>query len=120
MSGSIEEFSSAQFDEATANLRQRRRQVVNRIVGSLTEILEIAAFRSPDQSPPPIVELIAEIQSLTARLADADDATFSEVVQDAASLLQSLERCRRELAEQATASPPAKIVTRERTAICSD
>lgn len=98
---SVDNRLSRQSNIAIAEMRKKRRQVINRFVESLTEILEIAASCDQQKQPLPVVQFTAEIRALTEKLAAADDAMLSELVQDAALLLHSLERCRRDMAEKA-------------------
>ncbi|TCU33544.1 hypothetical protein [Rhizobium azibense] len=85
-------------DDQGADARERRRQLIDRLVRELMEMARFFVSHQNRQPPVPVLRLIAVVEAMTSSIADADDATFSAIVEEIALLLRTLERYRQEMA----------------------
>lgn len=85
-------------DDPAMDSRESRRQVIDRLVQTLTEMMTAFVSHDDSQHSISIVRLVSVLQGMTSRIADADDATFSAIVRESALLLHTLERRRQEMA----------------------
>ncbi|OWV89130.1 hypothetical protein ATY78_19580 [Rhizobium sp. R635] len=79
-------------EDPNADPRSRRRQTMNRLVDSLLAMADSQFGPEDAQNRHSIIHLTTIIRDMTGRIADADDATFSAIVREAAMLIRSLER----------------------------
>lgn len=79
-------------EDPNADPRSRRRQTMNRLVDALLAMADSQFGPEDAQSRHSIIHLTTIIRDMTGRIADADDATFSAIVREAAMLIRSLER----------------------------
>ncbi|MBB4273497.1 hypothetical protein [Rhizobium mongolense] len=77
---------------------KERRQFIDRLIRALMEMATVLAPNDDHQSPIPVLRLIDVIEGMISSIADADDATFSAIVEEIALLLRTLERHRQEMA----------------------
>ncbi|MHC2296052.1 hypothetical protein [Rhizobium mongolense] len=85
-------------DDRGADAKERRHQLIDRLIRALMEMATVLAPHDDRQSPIPVLRLIDVIEGMTSSIADADDATFSAIVEEIALLLRTLERHRQEMA----------------------
>ncbi|MBX4904792.1 hypothetical protein HJA83_26140 [Rhizobium bangladeshense] len=85
-------------EDPNADPRSRRRQTMDRLVQALLAIADSQFGPDDAQNRHSISHLTAIIRDMTGRIADADDATFSAIVREAAMLIRSLERRRADVA----------------------
>ncbi|CAN7650486.1 hypothetical protein [Pararhizobium sp. LjRoot238] len=85
-------------DAPAMGSREDRRQVIERLVHAMMQMVTAFESHGDAQHLIPIVQLIAVIEEMAGRIADADDATFSAIVEETASLLRTLEQRRQEMA----------------------
>jgi hypothetical protein len=75
-----------------ADSREYRRQVIGRLVRTLTEMAGDGTKGEGSPYRIPIVRLTVVIGDMADRIAEADDASFSAIVREAAMLLRTLHR----------------------------
>ncbi|AJD44223.1 hypothetical protein RGR602_PC00176 (plasmid) [Rhizobium gallicum bv. gallicum R602sp] len=97
MSDLVKELLHLSDDPAISH-RESRRQLIDRFVHALTEMTTVFVSDDDRQPPIPVMRLIAMIEGMTSSIADADDTTFSAIVEELALLLRTLERHRQEMA----------------------
>lgn len=79
-------------EDPNADPRSRRRQTMNRLVDALLAMADGQFGPEDAQNRYSIIHLTTIIRDMTGRIAEADDATFSAIVREAAMLIRSLER----------------------------
>lgn len=77
-----------------ADSREYRRQIIERLVRTLTEM----AGDGAKEKSIPIMRLTMVINDMAGRIAEADDASFSAIVKEAAMLLRTLHRRKEDMA----------------------
>ncbi len=77
-----------------ADSRKYRRQVIEHLVETLTEMAGAEPERTGDQHHEMIMRLTVLIRDMTGRIAEADDANFSVIVGESAMLVRTLQRRR--------------------------
>ncbi|SCB58204.1 hypothetical protein GA0061105_104128 [Rhizobium aethiopicum] len=85
-------------EDPNADPRSRRRQTMDRLVQALLAMADSQFGPEDAQNRHSIIHLTTVIRDMTGRIADADDATFSAIVREAAMLIRSLERRRADAA----------------------
>ncbi|RUM08828.1 hypothetical protein [Rhizobium chutanense] len=78
-------------EDPNADPRSRRRQTMERLVQTLLAMADAETGSEDPQHRTSIVRLTTIIRDMTGRIAEADDATFSAIVREAAMLLRSLQ-----------------------------
>ncbi|WP_411195681.1 hypothetical protein [Rhizobium sp.] len=78
-------------EDPNTDPRTRRRQTMERLVQTLLAMADAETGSEEAQHRTSIVRLTTIIRDMTARIAEADDATFSAIVREAAMLLRSLQ-----------------------------
>ena len=79
-------------EDPNADPRSRRRQTMDRLVQALLAMANTEFGPEDAQSRSAIIHLTTIIRDMTGRIADADDATFSGIVREAAMLIRTLQR----------------------------
>ncbi|MEF0941909.1 hypothetical protein [Rhizobium sp. BR 362] len=85
-------------EDPNADPRSRRRQTMDCLVQALLAMADSEFGPEDAQSRQSILHLTTIIRDMTERIAEADDATFSAIVREAAMLIRSLERRRADAA----------------------
>lgn len=78
-------------EDPNADPRSRRRQTMERLVETLLAMADAETASEDAQHRTSIVQLTTIIRDMTGKIAEADDATFSAIVREAAMLLRSLQ-----------------------------
>lgn len=81
-------------EDPNSDPRSRRRQTMERLVHALLRMADSQFGPEDAQSRQSLVHLTTIIRDMATRIAEADDATFSAIVREAAMLIRSLERRR--------------------------
>jgi hypothetical protein len=82
-----------QLDKSSAaDTRRYRRQIVERLVWALVDITERQGSLSEPNHRALIMRLSVIISGITAKIAQADNATFSAIIREAAVLVSALQR----------------------------
>jgi hypothetical protein len=79
--------------------KEHRRHIIERLVQTLSKMANDAAGSGDIQHQLPIVRLVGVVKEMTVMIAEADDASFSAIVREAALLVRTLQRRQLEMAK---------------------
>ena len=86
-------------DHPGIDRKGHRRHVIERLVQTLTKMANDAAGTGDVQHQLPVLRLVGVVKEMTVMIAEADDASFSAIVREAALLVLTLQRRQQEMAK---------------------